>query len=40
MAFKTARVRSRTQSLARMLPTWFFTVRSATLNAKPISRLE
>ena len=39
-ALRTARVRSRTPSLARMFDTWFFTVPSATKRARPISRLE
>src|SRR6185312_13432077 len=36
-AFSTARVRSRTPSLERMLETWFFTVPSATFSELAIS---
>lgn len=39
-AFSTARVRSRTPSLLRMLETWFLTVPSATLSALAISLFE
>src|SRR5690348_8404362 len=38
-AFRTARVRSRTPSLDRMLDTWFLTVPSATLSELAISLL-
>src|ERR1700754_3500411 len=38
-AFRTARVRSRTPSLERMLETWFFTVPSATRRELAISLL-
>lgn len=38
-AFSTARVRSRTPSLDRMLETWFFTVPSATPSELAISLL-
>lgn len=38
-AFNTARVRSRTPSLERMLDTWFFTVPSATFSELAISLL-
>jgi hypothetical protein len=38
-AFNTARVRSRTPSLARMLDAWFFTVPSTVPSASEISRL-
>ncbi len=39
-AFNTARVRSRTPSLERMLETWFLTVPSATLSEFAISLFE
>jgi hypothetical protein len=38
-ALKTARVRSRTSSLVKMLEVWFFTVPSAIPSALAISRL-
>jgi hypothetical protein len=38
-ALSTARVRSRTPSLARMLDTWFLTVPSAVASTSAISRL-
>ena len=38
-ALSTARVRSRTPSLERMLDTWFFTVPSATRSELAISLL-
>lgn len=38
-ALSTARVRSRTPSLERMLETWFFTVPSATVSELAISLL-